>query len=114
MRVIFKAWDREVPADKLGDVELELDGALVGCKLVGLSVWKAKGDDRYARHGMRLSWPSREYTDRKGAKRTFSYVRSTYGKDMTALDQLRDRILDEVLEHAGGRQPEPPPEEEVF
>lgn len=81
------------PAGKLADAELHFsDGPLGGLKLIGFSVWQARG----AGGGRNVTFPARQYSV-NGEKRTFALLRPIV--DTTAQTRIREMILEAFAEY---------------
>ena len=80
------------PPTKLAEAELHFnDGPLAGLKLIGFSVWEARGGI-----GRNVTFPARSYSV-NGERRTFSLLRPL--GDTIAQHNLRDRILEAYQEY---------------
>jgi len=85
--------DKGNPPDKLAEVELHFsDGPLAGLKLVGFSIWRARGGGA----GRNVTFPSRSYSV-NGERRSFALLRPIV--DVTAQDKLREQILEAYAEY---------------
>lgn len=81
------------PAGKLADAELHFsDGPLGGLKLIGFSVWQARG----AGGGRNVTFPARQYSV-NGERRTFALLRPIV--DTTAQTRIREMILEAFAEY---------------
>jgi len=92
MTIKITANDKGNPPDKLAEVELHFsDGPLAGLKLVGFSIWRARGGGS----GRNVTFPSRSYAV-NGERRSFALLRPIV--DATSLDTLRGLILEAYAE----------------
>ena len=73
---------------KLADAELHFQGPLSGLTLVGFAVWD-NGDKGY-----RVSFPSRQYVDTNGQRRSFSFLRTVDQQDRAQYEALQREIVD--------------------
>ena len=73
---------------KLADAELHFRGPLNGLTLVGFAVWD-NGDKGY-----RVSFPSRQYIDTSGQRRSFSFLRAVDQQDRAQYEALQREIID--------------------
>jgi hypothetical protein len=84
--------DKGNPPDKLAEVELHFaDGPLEGLKLVGFSIWRARGGS-----GRNVTFPARSYAV-NGERRSFALLRPM--TDTTAQNKLREQILEAYAEY---------------
>jgi hypothetical protein len=84
--------DKGNPPGKLADVELHFtSGPLEGLKLIGFGVW-----ERRASSGRNVTFPARQYSI-AGERRSFALLRPV--ADATALNRIRDLILEAYAEH---------------
>jgi hypothetical protein len=93
--------DRGNPPSKLADAELHFAGGeLDGLKLIGFSVWEARGGK-----GHSVSFPDRQY--RIGdERRTFALLRPI--ADVSAQERVRDLVLEAYNKFAGHADSESP------
>jgi len=92
MRVTITPNDRGNPPGKLADAELHFyDGPLEGLKLIGFSIWEARGGGR-----RNVTFPSRQYAV-NGERRSFALLRPI--ADLAAQDRIRQVILDAFADY---------------
>jgi hypothetical protein len=84
--------DKGNPASKLADAELHFTGGpLDGLRLVGFSVWQARGGART------VTLPARQYSV-QGERRSYALLRPLESGDRRSQDQLTTLILDAYAE----------------
>jgi hypothetical protein len=87
--------DSSTPVGKLADAEVLFDeGPLAGLKLVGFSVWEARGSRN-------VTFPARSFSV-NGERRSFALLRPVV--DSTAQQPLRDLILTAMAEYEKSMQ----------
>jgi hypothetical protein len=84
--------DKGNPAGKLAEAELHFtDGALVGLKLIGFSIWERRGGK-----GRNVTFPARSYAV-NGERRSYALLRPI--GDVTAQDRVRELVLEAYAEY---------------
>ena len=80
------------PPGKLADAELHFtDGALVGLKLIGFSIW-----ERRVGGGRNVTFPARQYTV-NGDRRSFALLRPI--AEVAAQERVRGLVLDAYADY---------------
>src|SRR5262249_39841455 len=89
--ITFVPNEKGNPAGKLAEAELHFsDGPFAGLKLVGFTIWEARG------HGKRnVTFPARSYAV-NGERRSFALLRPM--ADSSGQDRLRQQILEAYAE----------------
>lgn len=94
MKIIVRKANDRGPRNRVAEVELVLDGALDGLRLVGLDVWRKRDGDLF------VAFPGRQY-EKDGQKKTWDYLRAADRDDMRPMDRLKSAILAKVRAEVG-------------